>query len=654
MNNPLAAPWRAYALAVLTVALALGLTLVLQPLVAAPFASLFLAAVAVSAWYGGLGPGLLAASLGLLASATLVSAFNLQQGLSELLRFVVFGLVAVLISSLAAAQRRSAAEADAQRERFQRLAENAPDIIYRYRLEPEPGMDYVSPAAATITGYSPASYQSNPALATMLLGLNPVGLRPEQLTGPVEMALRHQDGRKIWLEQHYVPVQGPDGRLLAVESVARDITARRRAEAVLQLLANASTNLFESLDYTITLQRLARLVVPELADFCIIDMVDDKGAVQLAVVAHADPAREPLLHELRNAYPLQPNSNQPAWQVLQHGEPLLVSKVTSDWLNQVTLDEGHRQLLYQLELHSTLMVPLRLRGQVQGVLSLASREDERYSATDVALVEDLASRAALALDNARIYDSTQAAVVQREQFLSLATHELKTPLTSLMGYVEMMNRRMGLGHSLSDKDQRALSIIYQQAIRINRMLNALLDVSRLEVGQLTIEQVPVNLTSMVQRMVDEIRPTLSLHKLEAQLPPEPLMIVGDELRLEQVVLNLLQNAIKYSPKGGQIRIQVERDGDHANITVQDEGIGVPHDAQAHLFSRFYRAKNVDSARQIPGMGIGLYVVREVVTRHGGCVNVESEEGHGSTFTVSLPAMPSEVHEAMPALTSHTA
>jgi signal transduction histidine kinase len=229
----------------------------------------------------------------------------------------------------------------------------------------------------------------------------------------------------------------------------------------------------------------------------------------------------------------------------------------------------------------------------------------------------------------------EAAVQLRDQFLSIAAHELKTPLTSLLGYAQLLQRRTQRASSLSDADQRALGVIVAQASRLNRMVAALLDIARIEGGQLSITRTPLDLCELARRVAEEAREQAEDHALEIACPTEPLMIEGDDLRLEQVLQNLIQNAIKYSSPGAPVALRVERRGDTACVAVVDQGMGIPQEALSQLFQRFYRAPNVDE-HQISGMGIGLYVVKEIITLHNGTVAVESIEGQGSTFTICLP------------------
>ncbi|MGB8648734.1 MAG: PAS domain S-box protein [Anaerolineae bacterium] len=228
----------------------------------------------------------------------------------------------------------------------------------------------------------------------------------------------------------------------------------------------------------------------------------------------------------------------------------------------------------------------------------------------------------------------EAAVRLRDQFITLASHELKTPLTSLKGYAELLLQGSP-EQALGEQNARMVRTIHQQTLRLEKMVAALLDVSRIEQGQLSLEWAPVDLQALLTAILHDVEPTLRRHTLEFIPAPEPVIVNGDETRLEQVLQNLIQNAIKYSPLGGHVRVRLTQDDHLARVAVADEGIGIPAAALPQLFTRFYRAENA-AASHINGLGVGLYVTREIVRLHGGEITVTSVEGKGSEFVVSLP------------------
>ena len=277
-------------------------------------------------------------------------------------------------------------------------------------------------------------------------------------------------------------------------------------------------------------------------------------------------------------------------------------------------------------------------GRIIGASTIARDITERKQAEQ--------ERAQLLEREQAAHLEAQQAVRLRDQFLSIASHELKTPLTSLLGNAQLLERRAQRAGGFAERDLRAISVIADQSGRLNRMINTMLDISRIQLGRLSIDRAPLDLSALARRVVADSQPLLVLHTVELQAPEGAMPIVGDELRLEQALQNLVQNALKYSPSGGAVQVAVLRRGQHACVSVSDQGIGIPPASLPHLFQRFYRASNVDE-QHISGMGIGLYLVKEIVALHGGSIEVESVEGQGSTFTLSLPLDPPEAAEAAP-------
>ncbi|GAB4216505.1 MAG: hypothetical protein OHK0022_57690 [Roseiflexaceae bacterium] len=447
-----------------------------------------------------------------------------------------------------------------------------------------------------------------------------------------------QPGERRYFRASYYPVRDRTGNVVGVGAVVADITERRRTEEHLRFLTAAETALSGSLDYATTVQTVLDLIVPRLADWCALYSLDRSGGL-LRTVAPQTAAPHPF-----DLLAPQPDTGaaHPIIAALHGGGPLLVPELSGAALEPWVHDPEQRTALDCYGLRSALVLPLRGRERVLGVLALLSA-GPHYDEEDLHLAGDLARRAAMALDNARLYRETQEAVRARDQFLSIAAHELKTPLTSLKGYVDLMVRRMDRRNSGDERERRALRVIGDQAQRLNRMITSLLDLTRIENGQLSIERAPLDLSALAQRLVEEIRPTTDRHTLHLEGAEAPLWIKGDELRLEQVLQNLIQNAIKYSPQGGNVGVWLERRGDQALLRVSDQGVGIPADALPLLFRRFYRAPNVERL-QISGVGVGLFVVREIIALHGGTIEVESVEGSGSTFCVTLPLREGEADE----------
>jgi PAS domain S-box-containing protein len=449
----------------------------------------------------------------------------------------------------------------------------------------------------------------------------------------LETVRMHKDGTLLHVSLTISPIRDASGAISAASTIARDITERKRAAdrtARLQAIALA----------------LAEALTPaEVADVIMAQAIAAVGAQAGSVALLAEDA-ETLEIVSVSGYPEQMLDSWRRFSLSQ-ATPLaeaIRSKTAVLIESRAALAERYPRLEQQsLANHNAwVALPLLVEGRVSGALGLSFAAPRLFHAEDSAFLLTLASQCAQALERARLYAaerqaraSAEAAVRMRDQFLSIAAHELKTPLTSLLGYAQLFQRRTKRVGNLSAADQRALDVIVDQSARLNRMVAALLDITRIETGQLSIARAPLDLCELARRVAEEAREAAGQHTLELRCPAGPLMIEGDDLRLEQVLQNLIQNAFKYSPPGSAVLVRIRRQGAYAQIDVVDRGMGIPESALPQLFQRFYRASNVDE-RQISGMGIGLYVVKEIVLLHDGTVGVESVEGQGSTFTVRLP------------------
>lgn len=543
------------------------------------------------------------------------------------------------------ARRRLEDAERAQRELLQVTLRSIGDAVIATDLETR--ITFMNPIAEQLTGWSQPDAQGK-RLADVFKIINEQTRQPVESPADKVLArgvivglanhtvLLARDGRELPIDDSGAPIRGRDGMVVGVILVFRDVTEERRAQTRLALLAEASHILSSSLDYETTLKNVAQFIVPQFADWCTVTILQEDGALQQLAVAHKDPARVESIHELQRRYPLDPNATRGVAQVIRTGQPELIPEIPDSLLTQLIQDPDVLQIIRDLGLRSSMTVPLTARERVFGAVSFTWAESGHlYGAEDLAFAQDLARRAAMAIDNARLYARAESAIGARDQFLSLASHELRTPITSIAGFAELLERRAAHAEALTERDHRALQLIYEQSNRLTQLINSMLDLSRIELGQFSIERAPVDLNGLTRKTIDAVRLTLERHQLVYAEPTEPLIVMGDELRLEQVLQNLIQNAIKYSPRGGRVEARLERREQAACFTVTDEGIGIPRDELPNLFQRFARAGNA-RALPISGMGVGLFVVRQIVNLHGGRVEVSSEEGRGSTFRVYLP------------------
>ncbi|MCP3143448.1 GAF domain-containing protein [Pyxidicoccus sp. QH1ED-7-1] len=413
---------------------------------------------------------------------------------------------------------------------------------------------------------------------------------------------------------------------------ARLYVELRRAEQSQRFLGEAARVLVESLDYETTLGQVARLGVPLLAEWCVVDIVEEGNVLRRVAAAHANPEKEPLLRELQRRYPARWDSNPPATRVLRTGRPELFAELTDALLLPTVEDARHARLIRELGTKTALSVPLVARGRILGALTFGSAvPGRRYGETDLLLAQELAHRTALAIDNARLYQQAQQAVSLRDEFLSIASHELRTPITTLHLQLQHLQR-------LCSKTQepalcQKLEASTKQIHRLDKLIDGLLDVSRISLGQMRFDLETLDLSQLAREVLEQFQQDAGNARCELVLrAPAPVTGRFDRLRLEQVLANLLSNAIKYAA-GKPVVVEVEDRGDFARLSVVDQGIGISEQDLGRIFGRFERAV---SSHHYGGLGLGLFITRQIVEAHGGSIEVTSRPGAGSTFTVFLP------------------
>ena len=455
---------------------------------------------------------------------------------------------------------------------------------------------------------------------------------------PAERVLRLRDrrsGEQRWILFTATPVIGDGGRVELVVGLLRDLTERRRADETQRFLAEASSILGSSLDYEATLRTVAQLAVPRLADWCAVEMRTTDGSEQLAV-AHVDPQKVELAWELRRRYPPDPASPSGVPQVLRSGQPVLWAEISEEMLAAGTRDAEQLRISRALGLRSALIVPINVstRGTVGAITLVSAESGRRYTDADLSVAMELASRAALAVENSLLYSEAQRAVRLRDDFLSIAGHELRTPLTALQLQLQGLSRTLKrpapptatqIGERL-DKATLHLG-------RLERLINELLDVSRIATGRLLMHPETVDLEQLAREVIERFGDDFARQGSPVSLRvPSPVVGQWDRLRLDQVITNLVSNALKYGA-GQPITVEIaERDG-RARLTVRDRGIGISPDDQKRIFGRFERAV---SERHYGGLGLGLWIVRQIVEAHGGSIALHSEPGVETAFTVELP------------------
>jgi PAS domain S-box-containing protein len=453
------------------------------------------------------------------------------------------------------------------------------------------------------------------------------------------------------------PIFAKDGSVAFAVNTFTDVTESKRNERRLRLLANAGTMLSASLEYEETLKRVARLAVPELADWCVVDVFDEAGELQRVATHHADPTKIAIGAELMRRRPSYSTHVHGPYHVARSGVSRMASVLNEDQLRKVAAVEGwddeYFALIRQLGLRAVILAPLHGHDRVLGVLMLVSAESGRtYADHDLAMAELRARRAGLAVENSLLYREAQRAIEARDRFLALAAHELLTPVTIVRGYTETLERgvRRAMEHSPdaervsldAGRLRRSIGHIDQASDRLTRLIHDLLDISRLQRGALGLSPEPMDLSALVHSALESVQLQQAEGRygseiaLEADLPAEG-RVVGrwDPVRLEQVLFNVLDNAMKYSEPHGVVRVALSVEGEVAQLAVSDGGIGIAPDQLETIFEPFHRTKA--AGEQAVGFGMGLAVCREIVRGHGGSITAESTGEHqGTTVRITLP------------------
>ncbi len=580
-----------------------------------------------------------------------------------------------------------------------------------------------------------------------------------------ETTRMRKDGTILPVSVTVSPIHNKDEQIIGASAIAQNITSRKRAEEQTHFLANVSKVLASTLDYQETLANIAHLVVPQLADWFVVDLVDEHGHFELIEVDHRDREKVQWAKELRKKYPIDPDTPTGVPNVVRTGQAELYSEITDDMLVASARDEEELAISRQIGFTSVMVVPLVARGKTLGTVTFVSAESgRRYNTGDIALAEEVGRRVGVALDNAILYrqvqqsrdqldvilrgvadgitvqdpngrviyandvaaqmsgfpsaeamlnmpsdswmqamsrfvlkdeaghpltieqlpgrralrgeknvqvilqyydpvtrqtlwslvkaeplfneqGSVQLAVnvfvdlserkeleLRKDEFISMASHELKTPVTSLKGFTQVLYRRFK-----KRGDEESLSFLARmdgQLDKLTKLINNLLDLSKIQAGKLAVQEEAFDLADVVRNIVDTLQATTQTHQLVLEETTHA-EVFGDKDRIEQVLINLVTNALKYSPQKGCVNIRVSTDHEQALVSVQDFGIGIAEAHQQKIFERFYQVTD-PMEKTFPGLGIGLFISNEIIKQHHGRMWVVSSKGEGATFYFTLP------------------
>ena len=400
----------------------------------------------------------------------------------------------------------------------------------------------------------------------------------------------------------------------------------------LQFLSEASKSVAALVDVESSMHRLARLCVTHFADWCVFYLVNEHGEVQSIARAHRDPQKEAPLARLTSENPPDWRVHTPSGRVLQGSGAEYIPAVSQSFLNSIARNDDHRKSLEALAPRSLIVVPLESRGRTIGIIQLVRSEGRPgFTVEEFEIAQELARRAATAIDNSHLYDELRAADRQKDDFLAMLAHELRNPLAA----IDYATQLAGVS---PEQAENANDIIQRQVRQLARLIDDLLDVSRITRDKIELHKEVIDAATIVNRAAGTARPVIEKQKHEfiVEVAPAEMPLLVDPTRAEQIVVNLLTNAAKYTPEGGQVSLKAYPDGDEVVIEVRDTGIGIPNEMLPRVFELFTQV-NPALDRTKGGLGIGLTVVRRLTEKHGGTVSVASEGlGKGSQFTVRLP------------------
>jgi len=485
-----------------------------------------------------------------------------------------------------------------QSERLDTLISSVPGVVWEAYGQPDTAaqrIDFVSRYVETMLDYTVDEWLSTPNFWLHLVHPDDRDAAARTSAEGFRSGAAHtnefrwvaKDGRAVWCAAYSIAVKDERGVPVGMRGVTMDISDRKRAEESLRFLLKASEALAETLETAAAIDAVLKMSVPLLGDTAAADIEQEDGSIRRIGAS-----------------------------------PLDESAAAAEWRKgSVAVQRG------------TVIVPLIARGRVIGGMSFT--RPRAYAESEVQLIELLAKRAAVAIDNARLYQEARAANKAKDEFLASLSHELRTPMTATLGWVSLM--RM----TDFDRDQTrdAMDAIEQGTRTQARLIEDLLDISRIVSGKVEMYHELVDLAAVVQQAMETTLPAARAKQIRLDLgaPPEPVTLWGDGGRIKQVIWNLLSNAVKFTPPGGEVRIEIAREDSAARVRVSDSGEGISADFLPRVFERFQQG-STGTNRRHGGLGLGLAIARSFVELHGGSIDAASEgAGKGATFTVSLPA-----------------
>ncbi|MGH7141651.1 MAG: ATP-binding protein [Minisyncoccia bacterium] len=530
---------------------------------------------------------------------------------------------------------------------FEAMARSAPDATIL--LDRERRIRFANDAAEQLAarsgGTNPLVGQSYDAVLENSLILEEDGSPTKPESFPTHLALergietRGHVFEQIHADQHYwisvtcTPVFDHDGTAVYAAVYFRDVSRQKNLEENLDFLLQSGRVLSLAADDITRLSEKARLIVPKLADWCTVNLVEENGTLRRVAVVHRDKRKEKMVEELARLSAEELGSEVGIHAVHKTGLPQFTPNIRIEDFESTAFSSQRLRLMQELKPVSSIILPIHSQGKLVGILSIAYAESaRRYSEEDFAFMQEFCHHLGVIIDNARLYDEVRKRDQAKGRFLADLSHELRNPLAPIKSHLELL--------ALMNPDERyraEVELIEHQFNHLARLLNDLLDASRYALGTIEIDRCPIALGEHIERIVRIQEPHIRQKGLElsVELTPEDIIVSADPTRLEQAILNVLNNAKKFTPSGGRIVLSVHTKGTYACISVRDSGIGM----HADELSRLFREQAVGQPRRSAGrgLGLGLILVRRIIEFHGGRVEASSDgPGRGSEFRIFVP------------------
>ena len=529
----------------------------------------------------------------------------------------------------------------AREREYKNLADHMPQIVARFA--PDLTYSYINPAVKDVTGLEPESFIGRKA-STISIAPEVGSLWQKRLarcfetcqqvhfefTFPTPHGIRNYS-------TELVPEFDDTGAVTSVMSITTDMTERVQTEERQRFLAEISTRLVESLDYESTLLRLAKMMIESIADGCAIDIADHDGTLRRICVVAREAQKARLVEELEARFPTPMDSPAGNVTAFRTGQPGLYTTFPDELLRSVSVNDEHYALWQQIGMQSCMCLPLNARGRTLGVITLVSHDALRlFGASDLAFAEEIAQRAALVIDNARLYQEAHDASMAKSAFLATMSHELRTPLNAILGYAELME--LGVAGSVTSQQGQQLERIRASAWHLLTVIEEILTFSRVEAGREEVNVEIVDVADLVMEATSMVEPAAERKVLDlvVSTPEHAVTLRTDRGKVRQILLNLLSNAIKFT-EAGTLRCTAEIVNNSVRFRVSDTGVGIPEEHRERVFEAFWQAGQ-GATRKTGGTGLGLTVSRQLAHLLGGDVTLESTPGVGSTFTLTLPSL----------------